>query len=362
MPTTPPDLIEFATRHQVYLEGLKTGEANKAADFLLKIDKEIGGRLAGRDLTKFSRSRLDRLLKSVKADLKVLAGEFTDFVAQDSIDLAKYERDFEIKSLDKVAEYEWAVPTVAQLKTAIFNNPLTISGVGQGELLKPFIRDLTTRQLNEIAGAINAGYYEGATTNQILQIIRGTRAANFQDGILARTNRNAKTIVRTALQHSAQQARQEVWNNNSDIVKRVKWVSTLDSRTSPQCRTLDGTTFPINKGPRPPIHINCRSTTVAVLDDRYDFLREGAQRASRDPSTGQIKRVDSNETYYSWLKKQPKYFQESVLGKSRTALLRRGNLSAERFAKLQLNKNFEPLTLDEMKALEPAAFERAGLD
>ena len=104
MPTTPPDLIEFATRHQVYLEGLKTGEANKAADFLKKLDKEISGRLAGRDLTKYSRSRLDRLLKSVKADLKVLAGEFTDFVAQASIDLAKYERDFEIKSLDKVAE------------------------------------------------------------------------------------------------------------------------------------------------------------------------------------------------------------------------------------------------------------------
>lgn len=362
MPTTPPDLVEFATRHQVYLEGLKTGEANKAADFLKKLNKEISGRLAGRDLTKYSRSRLDRLLKSVKADLKVLAGEFTDIVAKDAIDLAKYERDFEIKSLDKVAVYEWAVPTVAQLRSAVFNNPLTIAGAGQGELLKPFIRDLTSRQLNEIAGAINAGYYEGASTNQILQNIRGTRAAKFRDGILARTNRNAQTIVRTALQHSAQQARQEVWNNNSDIVKRVRWVSTLDSRTSAQCRTLDGRTFPIDKGPRPPIHINCRSTTVAVLDDRFDFLREGAKRAARDPATGQIKRVDSNETYYGWLKKQPKSFQESVLGKSRTELLRKGNLSSERFAQLQLNKNFEPLTLDEMKALEPAAFERAGLD
>ena len=39
MPTTPPDLIEFATRHQVYLEGLKTGEANRATDFLKKLDK-----------------------------------------------------------------------------------------------------------------------------------------------------------------------------------------------------------------------------------------------------------------------------------------------------------------------------------
>ena len=362
MPTTPPDLIEFATRHQVYLEGLKTGEANRATDFLKKLDKEVSGRLAGRDLTAFSRDRLDRLLKSIRADLKVIAGEFTDLVAADAIDLAKYERDFELRSLDKVATFEWVIPSAAQLRSAVLTNPLTIAGPNQGNLLKPFIRDLTARQLNEIAGAISAGYYEGATTNQILQAIRGTRANKFQDGILARTNRNAKTIVRTALQHSAQQARQEVWNNNADIIKGVRWVSTLDTKTSPQCRSLDGQVFKIDKGPRPPIHPNCRSTTVAVLDDRFDFLREGAKRASRDPSTGKIKRVDSNETYYGWLKKQPKKFQESVLGKSRTALLRNGNLSSERFAKLQLNKNFEPLTLDEMRSLEPLAFEQAGLD
>jgi hypothetical protein len=36
-------------------------------------------------------------------------------------------------------------------------------------------------------------------------------------------------------------------------------------------------------------------------------------------------------------------------------------LTAERFASLQLDKNFKPLTLDQMKGLEPLAFERAGI-
>ena len=362
MPTTPPDLIEFGTRHQVYLEGLKTSEANKAADFLKKLDKEVVGRLAGRDLTTYSRKRLDRLLKSIRADLKTIAGEFTDVISADALDLAKYERDFEIKSLDKVVTFDWSVPTVAQLRVAVFNNPLTISGPNQGNLLKPFIRDLTERQLNEISGAISAGYYEGATTNQILQRVRGTRAAKFKDGILARTNRNARTIVRTALQHSAEQARQEVWNNNKDIVKKVRWVSTLDGKTSQQCRSLDGRVFPIDKGPRPPIHPNCRSRTVAVLDDRFAFLDKGAERSARNPVTGKATRVNAEKTYYQWLKSQPANFQESVLGKSRAALLRNGGLSADRFSELQLDKNFKPITLDEMKALEPVAFEQAGLD
>ncbi len=42
-------------------------------------------------------------------------------------------------------------------------------------------------------------------------------------------------------------------------------------------------------------------------------------------------------------------------------LFRKGGLSAERFAELNLGKNFEPLTLEQMKELEPVAFARAGL-
>jgi hypothetical protein len=36
-------------------------------------------------------------------------------------------------------------------------------------------------------------------------------------------------------------------------------------------------------------------------------------------------------------------------------------LSAERFAQLQLNNSFTPLSLDEMRKLEPLAFRRAGI-
>jgi len=37
-------------------------------------------------------------------------------------------------------------------------------------------------------------------------------------------------------------------------------------------------------------------------------------------------------------------------------------LTSKRFAELQLSKNFQPMTLAEMKAIEPIAFEKAGID
>lgn len=360
MPTAPQELIDIGTRHQVYLERLKSGEAKKVEAFLKKLDRTISARLAGRDVTSFSRDRLNQLLLSVRSDLGILANEFTDQVSAQAISLADYEAGFEIRALGQVAAADFVVPTAAALQFAVFNNPLTILGADNGKLLKPFIKDMSNRTLERVAGAISAGYYEGQTTNQILQTVRGTRANKFTDGILYQMNNTAKTITRTALQHAAVQSREQVWQNNADIVKKVRWVSTLDSRTSAQCRALDGKEYPIDKGPRPPIHPNCRSSIVAVLDDRFSFLREDATRSARNAS-GEVVSVPADETYYTWLKRQPAAFQNSAIGKSRAELLRKGGLSSERFTELQLGKNFEPLTLDEMKALEPTAFEKAGL-
>lgn len=66
-------------------------------------------------------------------------------------------------------------------------------------------------------------------------------------------------------------------------------------------------------------------------------------------------------SYYDWLKQQPAAFQDKAIGPVRSKLFREGGLSIERFSELQLDRNFKPLTLLQMKALEPLAFVRAGL-
>ena len=164
------------------------------------------------------------------------------------------------------------------------------------------------------------------------------RANKFKDGIIARVGNTTNSLVRTALQHASAQAREATWQENSSVIESVIWTATLDGRTSMLCKSLDGREFPIDKGIRPPAHINCRSTIRAKLKPKYASLQKGATRFSR--GTDGVKYVPAGENYYGWLKNQPKAFQESAIGVKRTQLLRNGGLSSEKFSKLNLNKNF----------------------
>ena len=354
-------LIAQTTRHGVYLERLKSGEVNQFAAFLKMLDKDLRDRLTGRELTEFSRARVERLLAENAKALAAIFDQHYDELAGHLIELAEYESGFEARNLDSVLTQAPAVvPTANQVRTAVLTAPLSVSGVSGGQLLEPFIRDLKTTEIKRINGAIRLGYSQGQSNAEIIRRLRGTKANKYRDGLLAVTQRSAAAIVRTSVQHVANTARMETWKENSNIVTGYRWVSTLDSRTSQTCASLDGQAFKTGKGPMPPAHINCRSGTVATLDDRYAFLDKDATRAARGPEGAG--KTDATETYYSWLKRQPAEFQRDAIGPKRAKLLRDGGLSAERFAELNLGRNFEPLTLAEMRRIEPTAFIRSGLD
>ena len=72
--------------------------------------------------------------------------------------------------------------------------------------------------------------------------------------------------------------------------------------------------------------------------------------------------VSAGLSYYEWLKTQPASFQDAALGPVRAQLFRNGGLTSERFAALQLDKNFRPLSLDQLRELEPEMFRKAGID
>lgn len=356
-------LITIATRHQSHLERLKSFEVRKFDGFLVDMEKQIRDRLTRRDITSLTRVRLEQMLKQVDSLMVDIYADYSDVWVDSLANLAKYEAGFEINSLGQVVEgVNFALPSDSQIMAAVFNTPLgDIGGAGTGSLLKPWLDDMTRTEIKRVTGAIRAGYYQGETTANIVRRIRGTRAAKYTDGVLAIAKRDAEAVTRTALQHAANQSRNEVWARNKKVIRGVKWVSTLDSRTSTICRSLDGQVFPVDSGPRPPAHVNCRSSTTAVLTSKFAGLSKGRTRAMRDPETGKVSRVSADQSYYGWLKGQPAKVQDSIIGPTRGKLLRKGGISAERFAELQLGKNFEPLTLDQMRNIEPTAFEKAGL-
>ena len=355
MPKSPDQYIEQSVRHQAYLERLKTGEYNKLRDILEDVENNLVGMLSRKEFRTMSSDQVKRRLYSMRSMMRQRYDEDMIPALNKSIrDLAKYEAEFEVRILGNVVDYNFELPSESQIISAVRTSPLSVRGPDNGKLLTSFIKDWTESQVTRTTNTIRSGFVEGQTTPQIVSRLRNEAGPINRRGLQA--------LTRTALQHCATQAREQTWKANEDIVKRVEWFSTLDSRTTTQCQALDGQVFKIDEGPRPPLHPGCRSTVIAKLDERFSLLDEGGTRRTRDPVSGDVGSTKASETYYSWLKAQPKQVQDSIIGPTRGKLLREGGLSSQRFAELQLNKNFKPITLEEMRKLEPVAFKKAGIE
>ena len=350
----PNHLSDIATRHQVYLERLKSGEVKKLQPELVKLEKaivEVVNGLRVDNLSDLTKTQLGKVLGELrKAQMTVMV----DLVAELSTTfegIAGYEAAFEAKAIEAAAAVKLSVPAAREAYVAAADRPVSATG----ELLKDFVEDWSTTEMAAVDNLLRKGYADGWTNQQLIRALRGTKKLGYKDGLITRIGRNAEAVVRTAIQHVASTARMETWAKNADIVEKYKIVATLDNVTSQVCRSLDGQVFLLGKGPVPPFHIKCRTTTVAVLDPKFDFLDEGATRSSSEGY------VQADLTYYEWLKTQPADFQDSAIGGPLGKLFRDGGLSSAEFAKLNLGRNFEPLTLQQMRKLEPLAFARAGL-
>jgi SPP1 gp7 family putative phage head morphogenesis protein len=348
-------------RRQVMLQRLTVHEVAQFNPVLRKIDAAIRSELSGDELTDFSKARLEAQLKGVQSLLGGIYGDYQKHLIDNLVSFASSEARFSAKAMGNTVLAQTTLPTLTQIRSALLENPLTMTTHGGGQMLEGFISEWTSSEQRGVIGAIRKGVFMGQPNALIVRAIRGTRARGYQDGLLDTTARKAATIVHTAMQHASSQARQATIDANADIVKQVKWVSTLDNRTCVQCMSMDGLLFDVDKGARPPIHPNCRCTAVPVLSGKYAaFNNAGSTRASVGATGG--KQVPVGQDYYTWLKDQPEEFQIVALGKTRAKLFRDGGLTAKRFAELQVDRNLEPLTLIEMEKLDPVAFMRAGIN
>jgi len=166
--------------------------------------------------------------------------------------------------------------------------------------------------------------------------------------------RQAATLTRTITNHVATQTRRAFMAQNKEYISKYKWIATLDDRTSLICASRDQKIFDdIDENPKPPAHFNCRSTITFVVKPEFDLgLDVQTDRPSVGPG-GKVTLVDSDTSFSSWLRKQPRSFQENVLGVTRARLFRRGLLGLDRF----VDRSGQVYTLDELRQQEPLIFE-----
>ncbi|TDT45988.1 SPP1 gp7 family putative phage head morphogenesis protein [Fonticella tunisiensis] len=109
----------------------------------------------------------------------------------------------------------------------------------------------------------------------------------------------ATRLIRTETTYVANMAELAAYKEAG--VEKLMFLATLDSRTSDICRSNDGNIVLVEKAVPgeniPPLHPNCRSTTIEVFED--DDLSKLKRRA-RDPETGKNKTIPANITYKEW--------------------------------------------------------------
>lgn len=331
-------IIESFISHQIWLQQNASHEVNELAPFIQQMRDEVKKKVRAFGDDSRTRQNLEKLLKDLNAILSGITGGWETKLTEDLQALAKYESDWVTKTLQVAVKTEFVTPSPEQVWSAIKFNPLDLDH-------KPadFIALMSgwgITEVNRLAMGVKSGFVQGLTTRQIIQNVVGA------GGLADISQRNAATVVRTALNHVSTEAREMVYKKNSDIVKKYEIVATLDSRTSTICRYYDGKKYEVGKGPLPPFHPNCRTTTAPVLSSEFDFLDAGAKRAARGADGGT--QVNANTTYYEFLKQQPAWFQDKALGPVRGSIFRNAGMTTEEFRKASVDGFGRPLTLDEM--------------
>lgn len=326
MPTINEVLRDLGISHAIGLRRLSTGVVKRIIALLDETERDLIDQIARLDPTTApsKAKRLEQLLRDIREMNRDGYAQLFKALREDLIDIADYEATFQARTLAKALsmrdEASFALPSRQQLVAAVTSRPF------QGRLLKEWADGLEAGRYARVRDAIRIGFVEGESVPDIVRRIRGTRAMRFKDGILDISRRSAEAVVRTAVNHTATAARDLMYEENADVVKGWRFVATLDSRTTEICAGLDGKEFAVGSGPRPPRHLNCRSTTVPVV-------RDG----------GKAERI----TYGQWLKSQPAAVQDEALGPTRGKLFRDGKLSIDRFA-----DDNRVYTLDELRKRE----------
>lgn len=350
MATLNERLRDFSVARQIDLLSLSQDEAERLVAILASSDEVLETLLRRALQTVPTRRRLQTIRERVRAALAAthatIRGDLNEFISELGRDSANTEVVLFERSLAGVVDV--TTPRLAAVVAAIRATPM------DGAPLATWLRQYERNDFDRVWRAVLRGVTIGQTSEQIVRAVIGSAGLRFADGQREVSRRGLRALVRTAITHAATVGREQVWEENRDLMRGVQWVATLDGRTTLICASLDGDIFPIGEGPRPPIHMQCRSVVAPVLKGwRALGLRglDGETRASMD---GQIPAVIN---YEEWLKTRSRAFQEQVLGKARARLFREGGLSLDRF----VSDRGARLTLEQLRARVPGAFAEVGL-
>ena len=268
---TSPELKQFLALVDKWLEDARSG--NWSSEYIKYLEKLAGSKYV---------SRLEMLEADVRYQIELLEHkkhiDMSDLMSINYL-AAYYERSYTIAhgaeiavrfdamskaGVEKAVKTKWSQYSFSQ---AIWND-----------------RDKLVRTMSTI---IPQSFSRGLSSKQLGDMIAKEMGASRNRG---------RTLARTEVNYICNQADLDAYKAAG--LEQYEYLATLDNRTSEICRSLDGTLHKVSLAKvgvnYPPMHPNCRSTTVAHFDDQ-----EVEERVARDEdgNTIRVPRKMTQEEY-----------------------------------------------------------------
>lgn len=373
-----PQVIEIAT-HTINILRVAEGHRQAAVQRLTELQGEITTLLEKSE--KLSPNRLSRLQALQEQTDESIAQAYQDISGKHQKQLKQLAK-VEAKKAQGLVNTKIGVDVVSvaipeKLLEAVVDGP-HIFGNSAKEWWNGQADDLKQK----FKTGMQQGVLLGETVDQLAARVRGTKANEYNDGMMAAKRREAQALVRSSAISIANEARLRQFEEMDDLVKGVQWVATLDTRTTPQCRALDGKMWrlpdyePVGHDkawPGPTAHWNCRSTQIAVLrsweelsgkelptvDDKtleaaiaaslkkQGWSDEKIAKAKANTRASMDGQVADDVDFEKWLRLQPPERVEAILGPGRKALWDAGELTVSDMTD-QTNR---PLTIEQLEKI-----------
>ena len=347
MQTVNERLRDESIAHAVWISRYSTGVAARMVKILNDSDAELTARLLialdSLDPGSFTVKRLESLLASVREVNRTAINSMFTSLSGELNELAIYEAGYQLSLFDSMLP-----DFVADVHPLVGISPDALYAAAmarpfQGRLLSEWASDLEADRLRRITNTVRQGFLLGDTNEQIARKIRGHVSKGFQDGALQMSRANAASIAKTAVGHLAATARESFASANNDLIKGKQWLSTLDNRTTPQCRIRDRLKYTLNNKP---------------VGHSVPYLQGPGKIHFCCRSTGQHGwRVAGDTTYREWFLRQPYTRQKQIVGESRAKLIRDGGMSPDEF----YTDKGEWLTLKQLRERDAQVFRKAGI-
>jgi SPP1 gp7 family putative phage head morphogenesis protein len=379
-------LTDFAISHGVDLLKIEAGLRNKVLAMLKKLESSLVADLAkidptGTERQTYRQMRLTALLKQTRETIRSSYSEVNSSLRKELGELAKVEAEFALTSINAAVGVDIATVAVNAETLRVLVRDANILGAPA--------KDWWTRQATSLqrrfADQMRQGMLRGETLSELVQRVRGKRTDGFTSGIMQAGRRDAEALVRTSTLAVSNAANLAAYRNNPDVLRGIRQVSVLDSRTTPVCISYSGKMWdlegrpighnlPFNSGP--PRHWACRSVLSPITRSwselsRRDAIPTGgrptsisrffeqrlAEKGFDDAEIASIKantrasmdgQIPAETTFQQFLKQKEKDspgFAAKMLGVGKAKLWEQGKLSLEEL----VNFKGDPLTLEQLR-------------